>query len=71
MRHSDDPRSLIPVNLGQILLEPVELLVRFVVGVVAFDVAEGPAVGDVGVLFLWLVGLAVGFGDEGIFWAVC
>lgn len=71
MCHCDNPWSLISIDFGEIFLQPVVLFVRFVLSVVTLDIAEWSAVGDVGVLLLWLIGLAVGLCDEWILWAIC
>lgn len=70
MTHGDDPGRLLPVNLGEVVLEPLELLVGLVLGVVAFDVAEGTAIGYVGLVLSRHVGLAIGLGDERVFGTV-
>lgn len=47
MAHGNDPGRLLSVDLGQIILQPVELFVGLVFGVVTFDVAEWPSICDV------------------------
>lgn len=67
MAHHKDPRRLLAVDAGQVLLQPLDLLVGLVVlPLVVGDLAKGAGVGDEG-LVLRRQGLAAGqVAQEGI-----